>query len=248
MILMIDWGNTQLKFVKCDSLSKESLISGQSFCVDNLSAFDKQTQQQYDLILISSVRSQQENDELSSLLKNKSKQLFFAKTSSKACEISCAYESPEFLGIDRWLGVLAVEDESQSIGLISIGTAITLDVVSNKKHLGGHILPGRQLMFDSLFSTGQVRPEINSVSEDTYHLGCSTSECVNYGVDANIYAYLLSVMQSIKKQHQVDHWVFTGGGGKFWADKLKNEDVQITFEPFVVTAGLIKLYLDNQKK
>jgi len=248
MILLIDWGNTQLKFIKCDSLSKSSLDDGELFNVDNIEQLDLRTQQEFELILISSVRGLQENEQLCSLLKTKSQHLFFAKTSSKACEVSCAYDNPDLLGIDRWLGILAVESASQSVGLVSIGTAITLDVVSNKKHLGGHILPGRQLMFDSLFSTGQVRPELSGVSGQTSQLGCSTSECVNYAVDTAIYGYLFHVMQSMQKQHQVTQWVLTGGGGNFWANKLLNDDTQISFEPLAVFNGLTKLYLDNQKK
>jgi type III pantothenate kinase len=247
MILMIDWGNTQLKFIQCDSLLETDLIKGQLFCVDDLVAFEQQINQQFDLILISSVRSKQENDQLLSILKSKSKVVFFARTSSMACGVTCAYNDPLLLGIDRWLGVLGAEKSTKTIGLVSIGTAITLDLVNNKRHLGGHILPGRQLMLESLLSTGQVRPEINSVSEQAYLLGNSTSECVNYGVDAGIYAYLTCVMQSMQKQHQVDQWVFTGGGGKFWADKLNKRDLAIAFEPLSVFIGLAKLYLDNQK-
>lgn len=248
MILMIDWGNTQLKFVKCDALSKQSLINGQSFCVDDLDTFDKQTKQQFKLILIASVRSQHQNAQLCTLLKPKSKQLFFAQTSSQACGVTCAYEKPDLLGIDRWLGILAVEEPLQAIGLISIGTAITLDIVSDKKHFGGHILPGRQLMFDSLFLTGQVRPDLTGVSQQLNQLGCSTSECVNLGVDASIYAYLTQIIQTMQKEHQVKQWVFTGGGGKFWADKLNNDGRRhIRFEALTVFIGLIKLYLNRQK-
>ena len=138
MILMIDWGNTHLKFIKCFSLSEQDIINGQLICVDTLSDFDKQTKQQFDVILIASVRNEKDNEQLLVLLNDKSEHLFFATTSIEACHVSCAYEEPKLLGIDRWLGILAVESKDKSIGVVSIGTAITVDVVANKKHLGGH--------------------------------------------------------------------------------------------------------------
>jgi len=248
MILLIDWGNTQLKLLKCDSLSKQGVAEAKLITVDGLESLAGLIDERFEAILFSSVRNDRDNQQLSLLLENKSDNIFVAQTGKENCGVTCAYENPASLGIDRWLGILAVEKPSQSIGLISVGTAITLDVIEDKKHLGGHILPGKQLMINSLLSTGQVRPELNGLLGQSYLLGSSTSECVNYGVDACIESYLSCAMQSLHKTNGVKRWVFTGGGGNFWANRLANKAINIAFEPLIVFEGLVKLYLDNQNK
>jgi len=56
-----------------------------------------------------------------------------------------AYTDPESLGCDRWLGMIACHEalHGKSFILLDIGTATTIDIVSNSgNHLGGLIFPG----------------------------------------------------------------------------------------------------------
>ncbi len=63
-----------------------------------------------------------------------------------------AYLQPSQLGVDRWLGLVAARSLSaDSVLVISAGTAITLDAVNPQgQHLGGLIIPGLNLMKQSL--------------------------------------------------------------------------------------------------
>lgn len=68
------------------------------------------------------------------------------------------YETPQRLGVDRWLGLLGVvhharqqhPDPLPPLLLAHFGTATTVDTVIDHHFVGGLILPGYQLMLSSL--------------------------------------------------------------------------------------------------
>jgi type III pantothenate kinase len=62
------------------------------------------------------------------------------------------YRSPETLGVDRWLGILAAKNHvAGSFVLVDCGSAITVDLVNARgEHLGGYIAPGLRLLRTSL--------------------------------------------------------------------------------------------------
>jgi len=75
------------------------------------------------------------------------------ETSRRAAGVVTRYEEPWRLGIDRFLAVIAAHHLAGSRGacVINAGTAVTLDLVDGQGvHRGGAILPGPQLMMESL--------------------------------------------------------------------------------------------------
>ena len=83
----------------------------------------------------------------------------FARSAAETAGVSSGYQQPERLGVDRWLGVLAVADGIHDFCVADCGTAMTIDAVTReRRHLGGYILPGLALLSDSLIrNTRQVR-------------------------------------------------------------------------------------------
>ena len=69
-------------------------------------------------------------------------------------QVHSAYAQPEKLGVDRWLCLLAtyaMHTTAQVNLIVSVGTAMTLDVLSaDGQHRGGLIVPGPNLMVGSL--------------------------------------------------------------------------------------------------
>lgn len=63
-----------------------------------------------------------------------------------------AYAKPEMLGIDRWLALVAARRAStRPTCVLNAGTALTVDALDGDgRHLGGFIVPGLQLLNDSL--------------------------------------------------------------------------------------------------
>lgn len=76
----------------------------------------------------------------------------FATTTSIAGGVTNAYPDPSALGVDRWLAVIAGREVAGGAAcVIDAGTAVTIDVVgADGLHAGGIILPGVQMMMDSL--------------------------------------------------------------------------------------------------
>lgn len=245
MVLMIDWGNTFLKFIILETLSLDCLKTKRPTTIEKIAELSSKLSGCYERVLIASVRSDSDNNSLTELLKPYCQQLYYAKTAPFACGVSCAYSQPDYLGVDRWLAILAAETLSSNVATISIGSAITLDVVINKKHLGGHILPGKRLMRNSLFQTGQVRPDIDSKSQTQLQLGQSTSECVNLAIDAAIKGYLQTTIQAIEKKHLTNTWLITGGGGEFWKTVIELPERNTIYRPLLVFEGLMRWYLEQ---
>lgn len=63
-----------------------------------------------------------------------------------------AYQHPEQLGVDRWLAMIAARAMfPDTVLVVSVGTAITVDAVDAQgQHLGGLIVPGLNLMTETL--------------------------------------------------------------------------------------------------
>jgi len=88
------------------------------------------------------------------------------RSSARAHGVSNAYQQPERLGVDRWLGMLAAYHEfADACCVVDCGTAITLDVVSKTgQHLGGLIAPGLRMMSKALIADTALLNEVQHPS------------------------------------------------------------------------------------
>jgi type III pantothenate kinase len=87
----------------------------------------------------------------------------FAHSSAEAAGVRNGYRHAERLGADRWTGAVAAWHLAgcyRSVCAVSIGTALTIDVVDyDGRHRGGLIAPGPTLMLQSLLrDTAQIAP------------------------------------------------------------------------------------------
>lgn len=117
----------------------------------------------------------------------------FAVASKAVGDVVSGYEQPEQLGVDRWLALLAGWDLfGRQCVIVDAGSALTLDFLNGQaKHLGGYIMPGRQMMLDSLLGgTSGVRADTPKVAGLSY--GQNTDSAVHNG-------YLLMTIALIEK-------------------------------------------------
>jgi type III pantothenate kinase len=65
-----------------------------------------------------------------------------------------SYDEPWRLGVDRWLAVIEAWhcSDGAPVAVFDLGTAAKLDVVVNGEHQGGYIVPGLNMMRDTLQS------------------------------------------------------------------------------------------------
>ena len=82
----------------------------------------------------------------------------FASVSPTLGALKCAYAEFQNLGIDRWLTVVASFHlfPNQACVIVDSGTATKVDVLdASGQHQGGWILPGLDMMIDSLVANTQ---------------------------------------------------------------------------------------------
>jgi type III pantothenate kinase len=135
----------------------------------------------------------------------------FATVSGALGELSCAYEDPETLGVDRWLAIAsAYHKYNQPLMLVDAGSAITVDIIGpDGQHVGGYILPGLTLMHDALWkNTSDVRV-VGSGTEELWIPGKNTQQAVNKGC----LLAAASAIETLAAQFPV-RIVITGGDAK----------------------------------
>ena len=239
MWLLLDWGNTHLKAVTLlDAQAGLDAIKATSAEQISLAAVESLlARADIEQVLLGSVRSDPDNQRIARLCQAASVPLFCAITAAYSCGLSCAYAQPRDLGVDRWLAVIAAHHDEPHSAVFDMGSAMTLDLVSPGAHLGGQIMPGYRLMYESLSLTDRVRAEAESMQPE-FQLGLSTSECVAAGIDALIEGYLAHAVAKVKASHKIKRWWLCGGGGQAWIEKLQRIEPGFQVRPNLIFEGL----------
>jgi len=125
-------------------------------------------------VLIASVLSPERNSQLLKCLSALGlPSPLFARSAPKCAGVINGYDAPERLGVDRWLGLLAVYSRFKATSiLVSLGTATTIDLLlADGRHLGGYIAPGLQMFVGALgqqtCGVGDIMPELQRLGPGT---------------------------------------------------------------------------------
>lgn len=146
------------------------------------------------------------------------------------------YRIPERLGIDRWLGVLAVAEPGAPACVVDCGTATTIDVVDAMgDHRGGYILPGLAMMVASLCQ-GTVAAQGGDWVSGGIEPGQDTQEAISHGA-------ILATVGAVERTCALFggggslQVVVTGGAGKLLLPHLRPG---ARYEPDLVLAGMLR--------
>ncbi len=115
------------------------------------------------------------------------------------------------MGLDRKVACLNIDNAV----IVDAGSAITVDIIKDKKHLGGLILPGLK-NYENVYSqiSSKLEYELNTkVNLDKIPL------CTH---DAISYSILKSIILPIKEIAKDKKIILTGGDGKFLSRYFKN--------------------------
>lgn len=173
------------------------------------------------------------------------------KSSSCALGVKNSYSEPSKLGIDRWLALIAAHhDYKQACIIVDVGTAITLDYISSDgEHQGGLIVPGNELMIDSLMQTSDnlVLAEQGRLLKSNTLLGRDTLAGIQLGTHHMIVAFINQVSQSLQDAYPGSEvqFLITGGGCKYLLTSLSDA---WQFDPDLVLKGLYYLTQAAQTK
>ena len=212
MILNIDAGNSRIKWRLTDNgqqIAKGVELTSKILDGGTLDLSEIKSPSE---IRVSSVAGDRVVDSLhKQLLKQFSVAVRFAKVSATIGELSCAYEDPQSLGVDRWLAIAAAYHQySEPLMVVDAGSAITMDIIGpGGQHIGGYIAPGLTLMHDALWqNTSDVRV-VGSGLEELWLPGKNTQQAVNRGC----LLAAVSTIESLAAQFPV-RIVMTGGDAK----------------------------------
>ena len=229
--LWLDIGNTRLKYwITQDQnivehMAELHLQSPADLLLGLIRHLDAQ---KLDCIGISSVLDQANNQRIKNTLSRLNIPITFAKVHQKFADLHCGYQDPTQLGIDRWLQMLAVEQDTACV--VGCGTALTIDLIQHRQHLGGYILPNLYLQRDALIqNTKGIKIPDAAFLELTP--GTNTLDCVHHGI-------LLGLISLIEKilQKNPQSLILTGGDAPLFAQHLR--DYQPIVEPDLLLKGL----------
>lgn len=140
----------------------------------------------------------------------------FYYSSAADAGVRNAYSEPERLGVDRWLAMIEVHGRHGEAVVIDCGSAMTVDAVTRAgEHLGGYIVPGVQMLRDSLFK-GTARVRVTENVAPSVQLGRSTSACVEHGLRAMSVGFVEFAIGRCRAQLSAECPVYLTGGDAEW--------------------------------
>jgi len=237
MKVLVDIGNTRIKWAVDEgkALKVGAAIDHQQvdFIKDLKQAWQHLSSP--DMLAVSSVSNKQVTERLIALAELLWPNVFVitAKSTEQGFSVTNAYPQANKLGIDRWLGLIALQHYYPGNScVVDCGTAITLDVLNQRgQHLGGLISPGLQLMQRSLF----VGAENLSQVEQTFTVGLADfTEAAIYS--GTLYSASGLIEKSIAELcKRCETIVLTGGDAKILSQHL---NFQVVIEPDFILKGL----------
>jgi type III pantothenate kinase len=143
MILLMDCGNTRCKITRL--LADGSLTEVVAIALDTVDFIVQLKMQIKDEVenkrcYFASVANTEISGNIESVLKSAGFSVTRVKTVAEAFGMHIAYPDPNQLGVDRFLALLAAHQRKQSVLLVSIGSALTVDILqADGQHRGGMI-------------------------------------------------------------------------------------------------------------
>lgn len=243
-MLFIDCGNTALK---CLYLSEyKTFYYADSNFNNDVKTYVESLTQDTKVVLSSVATLDIEQLVLGLLRDHFAAPVQIAKTEEKFLTLQNGYEQFQQLGVDRWLSMLAVAEQSGTKLLIDAGSWIKVDVISNQgEHQGGAIISKQKKDEVELFKRFDL--QATQCESLTRVLGVNTFQCLcaslhQYGVEA-----LLNLVQKyLQNNKQKVHIIVTGGDAKKISEHLAYlkdpniEDIQCRYN--LVLSGLLIRY------
>ena len=180
------------------------------------------------------------NDKIKEILKKRYK-ITPEIITYKNCKFPVKLKNPERTGIDRILNCKAGYFLFGSpLIVVDMGTAVTIDFVSEKgEFAGGIIIPGPKLWLSSLTETS-LRTEVD-FGMKTGLIGKDTEKSITSGLKYGLSSAINGIVKIMMERYSVSKVVLTGG----WADKFrKNMDFPFFYKPNLTIYG-ISLFLNG---
>lgn len=228
-VLIIDVGNTRIKWGVFDDAGE--LKAHGSVTTNALDSLEPSPAwASCERVVISNVAGSAVYQALDRLLIGK--QLHYAQSSAAACGVRNEYRDPKQLGSDRWACLVAAwHHYHEPCVVVSAGTAVTIDALGRDGEtgggvfLGGYILPGFQLMQQSIVDkargvkTGEGSPQV---------FPRTTADALHNGSLAAITGAIQVLINRLKqKENALPKIVIAGGDAEIIYEFLAQDDALV---------------------
>ena len=155
-VLLVDIGNTRIKWsvLRADKLGRQKALEHAGVTARDLKRHLFARTPGLTRVIAASVAGTRLNRMLSTTCRRETGLTCeFVASARNAAGLTTRYKEPWRLGVDRFMAVIAAYHMARARGacVIDLGTAMTIDLVDPLGvHLGGAIIPGPQLMVDSV--------------------------------------------------------------------------------------------------
>jgi type III pantothenate kinase len=220
MTLLIDIGNTQVKYCWQQEINKESKIA---IAQNELtSVYCQQHFLKASKIILANV-GLKNIAVLSEFANAQQIPLIAVETEAERFGVKNAYQQYKNLGVDRWLALLACANlyPNTNVLIVDAGSATTIDVLKQDgTHVGGWIIPGIGMMIHAInTSTAKVRVQQEAVTNIGF--ATSTQANVNTGVHAATIGLVnFAIEQAELNNIKLDKIIVTGGNGQFVVQQI----------------------------
>jgi type III pantothenate kinase len=181
MILLVDAGNTRIKWATWDGVKMTG--RGHLFHVGiDRSRLGEKLWSDLDRplwVVMASVAGRELEQGLSAWIKQTwHVAVELVRSQSSVFGVHNAYPAPEQMGVDRWVAMLGANARQLTpCCIIDCGTAITIDALAaTGQHQGGVIFPGQYLMRQSLYGNTRQIPPAEQGQGTVF--GKNTQDCV----------------------------------------------------------------------
>lgn len=242
MILAIDVGNNRTKwgvFDEAGDLSSQGIIVNDELTSTIMPAAWEDCSR----AVVSNVAGVEVGRRLGNLMGPLAETALWAKPAAQACNVSNSYEIPERLGMDRWAALIAAWNQYRAPCIVvNAGTALTVDALSmgqqgNGIFLGGLIVPGLQLMKESL---AKNTADISQMDGGLQYFPTNTGDAIFTGA-LSAMAGAVNSMEVKLEQHtgQIPYCIVSGGDATLLHGILVRFRIkQLTVAEHLVLQGL----------
>ena len=241
-VLELDAGNTRLKWrliKEGEVLSRGSVDNEEDWATHLPELFDRLGS--FRLARVSVVSGSEKHNLLAGIINDGfNVPVQVACTKAHCHGLVIAYSEPSALGVDRWLAMLAAHHQPES-GIkiiIDSGTALTVDIIdSSGAHMGGYIVPGIQLMRQTL-QLNTARLQVKEELAESLSPGINTLQCIDHGSLLMTTAMINSVIARFN-----DATVYlTGGDAQLLQPYI---EIESKYLPELVMDGLAYAFKEN---
>ena len=247
-ILLVDIGNTRVKWarLKRGRLQRQRAAAHAGWRAADFSRHVFKSAGEIEQIVVASVAGLRLNDALvTASRKACGIAPRFVKTQRRTAGVTTLYEEPWRLGVDRFVAVIGARRlvPGRSVCVVDVGTAMTLDLLDGAgKHRGGAIVPGPQLMIESLRAdTSGIERRSRGAAAGRALFARNTRAAIEQGARYACAAVIeRAVTEARRILQEIPAVILTGGGAPALRRTLR---VRHQLVPDLVLRGLAEIVM-----